>query len=119
MKFEQGLQEAKKEEEDILRRLEQLPGGKSKAKKTKKVISILRNYAGFREYNKYVLVWYLWIIKQALMKEADKMVERSVISGRKDIYYLTFEELREAVNLNKTDYSIITKRNEEHKVFKN
>lgn len=116
-KFEQGLQEAKKKEEDILRRLEQLPGGKVKAEKTKKVISILRNYAGFREYNKYMLVWYLWIIKQSLMKEADMMVERSVIKEREDIYYLTFEELREAVSSKKTYYSIITKRKEEHEFF--
>ena len=35
-KFEQGLQEAKQKEQDLLNRLEQLPGGKQKAKKTKK-----------------------------------------------------------------------------------
>ncbi|CUH95837.1 putative phosphoenolpyruvate synthase [Propionispora sp. 2/2-37] len=118
MKFEQGLEEAKRKEEDILSRLEQLPGGKSKAKKTKKMISVLRNFAGYREYSKYLLVWYLWIIKQALLKEADKLVRKGVIRDREDIYYLSFTEVRETVRTNRVDSSIITKRKEDYEVFK-
>ncbi|QHQ61594.1 phosphoenolpyruvate synthase [Anaerocolumna sedimenticola] len=117
LKFNQGLKEAKKKEEDILRRLKELPGGKGKARKTKKVISVLRNYAGAREYNKYLLVWYLWTVKRALMKEADKMVQKGVILDREDIYYLTFEELRKAVHTNKVDINIITKRKEDYEVY--
>lgn len=117
VKFEQGLKEAKKKEQELLKRLEQLPGGKSKARKTKKVISVLRNYAGFREYNKYAMVWYLWIIKQALLKEADSMVRKGIIRDREDIYYLTLDELREAVKSQKTDYHIIAKRKEEQEIF--
>ena len=118
VKFEQGLEDARQKEASILERLDQLPGGKSKAKKTKKMISVLRNFAGYREYSKYLLVWYLWIIKQALLKEADKLVQKGVIRDREDIYYLTLAELRETVSTNRTDYSIITKRKEEYEVFK-
>ena len=117
VKFEQGLQEARQKEQEILSRLEQMPGGKSKAKKTKKMISVLRNFAGYREYNKYSLVSYLWIIKQALLKEADNLVQKGVIREKEDIYYLTFWELWEAVKTNRLDYSLITKRIEEHEVF--
>ncbi|AEG60307.1 phosphoenolpyruvate synthase [Desulforamulus ruminis] len=117
MKFEQGLQEARQKEQDILKRLEQLPGGKSKAKKTKKMISVLRNFAGFREYNKYLLVYYLWILKQALMKEADNLVQQGVIRDREDIYYLTFAELRETVRTNRVDANLIAKRKEDYEVF--
>ena len=117
MKFEQGLQDAKQKEEDILNRLKKMPGGKSKAQKTKKQISVLRNFAGFREYNKYVIVCYLWIIKQALLKEADKLVQKNVLRKREDIDYLTFEEFREAVKTIRVDYSIITKRKGDHEVF--
>jgi phosphoenolpyruvate synthase/pyruvate phosphate dikinase len=117
MKFQQGLQEARQKEQEILRRLEQLSAGKRKAKKTKKMISVLRNFAGYREYNKYSLVCYLWIIKQALLKEADNLVQKGIIREKEDIYYLTFWELREAVKTNRLDYSIITKRKEEHEVF--
>ena len=118
MKFEQGLEEAKRKEEDILSRLEQLPGGKSKAKKTKKMIRVLRNFAGYREYSKYLLVWYLWIIKQALLKEADKLVQKGVIRDREDIYYLSFTELRETVSTNRVDYSLLAKRKEDYEIFK-
>ena len=117
MKFEQGLQEAKQKEQEILSHLEKLPGGKRKVKKTKKMISVLRNFAGYREYNKYTLVHYLWIIKQALVKEADNLVKKGIVREKEDIYYLTFLELREVVKTNRLDYSIITKRKEEHEVF--
>ena len=65
--FEQGLQEAEQKEQDLLNCLERLPGGKHKAKKTKKMISRLRNFIGYREYPKYLMVWHYWIIKQALL----------------------------------------------------
>ncbi|MFL0195381.1 phosphoenolpyruvate synthase [Clostridium sp. WILCCON 0269] len=117
IKFEQGLKEAKQKEKEILSSLEKLPGGKRKAKKTKKAISVLRNYAGYREFNKYVLIWFDWIIKQALMKEADILVHKNIIENREDIYYLTFDEIRDVVKINRLDYSIITKRKEEYKIF--
>jgi len=117
MKFEQGRQEAKRKEQEILNNLEKLPGGKRKVKKTKKMISVLRNFAGYREYNKYSLVSYFWIIKQALLKEADNLVQKGIVREKEDIYYLTFLELREVVKTNRLDYSIITNRKEEHAVF--
>ena len=115
--FEQGLLEAKQKEQDLLNRLEQLPGGKQKAKKTREMISRLRNFVGYREYPKYIMVGYYWVIKQAIMQEAVKLVEKGVIREKEDIYYLSFEELRGAVRTNQLDCSIITKRKEEHEVF--
>jgi len=115
--FEQGLLEAKQKEQDLLTRLERLPGGKHKAKKTKKMISRLRNFTGYREYPKYLMVWHYWIIKQALLSEAVKLVQKGVIQEKEDIYYLSFEELREVVRTNRLDDSIITKRKEEYEVY--
>ena len=127
--FEQGLLEAKQKEQGLLNRLEQLPGGKQKAKKTRKMISVLRNFTGYREYPKYSIIGHYWIIKQALLKEAVKLVQKGVIREKEDIYYLSFEELREVVRTNRLDYSyasvhnsdasvrIITKRKEEHEVY--
>jgi pyruvate,water dikinase len=115
--FEKGLLEAKQKEQDLLNRLEQLPGGKQKAKKTREMISRLRNFVGYREYPKYIMVGYYWVIKQAIMQEAVKLVEKGVIREKEDIYYLSFEELRGAVRTNQLDCSIITKRKEEHEVF--
>lgn len=116
-KFEQGLKEAEEKKQDILRKLEQLPGGRGKAKKAKKAISVLRNYAGYREFNKYALIWYEWIIKQVIMKEAESLIQQGLIKEAGDIYYLKYEELREVIKTSKLNYSIIQKRKEDYEIY--
>jgi pyruvate,water dikinase len=58
-----------------------------------------------------------FVYKQALLKEADRLVQTNVIHEIEDIYYLTFAELREVLATNKPDYEIICKRKEEYKLF--
>jgi pyruvate,water dikinase len=116
-KFEQGRQEALKKEQELLDRLKQLPDGEQKAEETKRMISLLRNFAGYREYPKYGIVNRYFVYKQALLKEAAQLVRANVIHEKEDIYYLTFEELREIVRTNKFDYQIISKRKEVHKLY--
>ncbi|WPC39773.1 phosphoenolpyruvate synthase [Clostridium sp. JS66] len=115
-KFEQGKQEALKKEQELLERLKQLPDGEQKAKETKRTISIIRNFIGYREYPKYGMVNRYFIYKQALMKEAKELVKIGVIHEKEDIYYLTFEELREVVRTKKLDYHIVNKRKDEQKL---
>src|SRR6185436_8705815 len=55
--------------------------------------------------------------KKALLKEAERLVQAEVIDETADIYYLTFEELREVVRTNKLDHKIINKRRAEYKSF--
>lgn len=117
IKFEQGLKEAKEKEQELLSRLEQLPGGKGKAKKTKQMIRLVRNLTGYREYPKYAHIQRNYIYKQALLKEAEKLVQKGNIRKKEDIYYLTFGELKEAVKINRLDYGIITRRKEEYEVY--
>lgn len=117
VRFEQGRLEAAEKEQEILERLRQLPGGNRKAKKTKKMISILRNVTGFREYPKYSFIKRFQIYKNALMREATSLVQKGILHEREDIYYLYFEEFREAVRTNQLDYSIITKRKEDYLVY--
>ncbi len=116
-KFEQGRQEALKKEQELLDRLKQLPGGKRKAKETKRMISLIRNFIGYREYPKYGMINRYFVYKQALLKEAEQLVQANVIREKEDIYYLTFEELREVVRTNKLDYQIISKRKDEYKFY--
>ena len=117
-KFEQGLQEALKKEHDILNRLRQLPDGEQKAKEAKQKIDLIRNFAGYREYPKYSIVCRYFIYKQALLKEAEQLVQAGIIHDKKDIYYLTFEEFLEVVSTHKLDYQLIIKRKEQHKFNK-
>ncbi|UAL50519.1 phosphoenolpyruvate synthase [Metabacillus dongyingensis] len=116
-KFEQGRQEALKKEQELLDRLKQLPDGEQKAKETKRMIDIIRNFIGYREYPKYGMVNRYFVYKQALMKEAEQLVQAKVIREKEDIYYLTFEELREVVGTNNLNYQIINKRTEEYKLY--
>ncbi|WP_369903340.1 phosphoenolpyruvate synthase [Bacillus manliponensis] len=117
MKFEQGRQEAEETEQKLLNRLQQLRGGLRKVKKTKKMISVLRNFIGYREYPKYAFINRYYIYKKALLKEAEGLVQKGIIREKEDIYYLTFEELREVVCTNKLNNSIITERKKEYEVY--
>lgn len=130
-KFEQGRQEALKKEQELLDRLKQLPDGEQKAKETKEKIDLIRNFIGYREYPKYAMVHRYYVYKQALMKEAEQLVQAGVIHDKEDIYYLTFEELHEAVRTKKPDdpgcmveqqaglaiRQIISQRKDEYKLY--
>jgi len=116
-RFEQGRQEALKKEQELLDRLKQLPDGEQKAEETKQKISLLRNFVGYREYPKYGIVNRYFAYKQALLKEAEQLVQAGVIHEKEDIYYLTFEELREVVCTHTLDYQIISKRKDEYKWY--
>ncbi|MDM8151211.1 phosphoenolpyruvate synthase [Priestia megaterium] len=116
-KFEKGLQEALKKEQELLNRLNQLPDGEQKAKETKEKINLLRNFIGYREYPKYGMINRYFVYKQALLKEAAQLVKAGVISETEDIYYLMFDELQEVVRTHKVNDQIITKRKEEYQLY--
>ncbi|MDA2491672.1 phosphoenolpyruvate synthase [Bacillus cereus] len=116
-KFEEGLQEALKKEKELLERLQHLPDGEQKVEETKRMICNLRNFIGYREYPKYGMIHRYFIYKQALLKEAEKLVQNNVLDEIEDIYYLTFEELHEVVRTNKLDYKIIHKQKNAYKLY--
>lgn len=116
-KFEQGLQEALKKEASLLSRLKELPDGEQKARDTQQMISLFRNFVGYREYPKYGIVSRFLIYKQSLLKEAEQLVQANVISAKEDIYYLSFEEFREVVRTHQLDEQLINKRKEEYKIY--
>ncbi|HLJ33724.1 MAG TPA: PEP-utilizing enzyme, partial [Ktedonobacteraceae bacterium] len=116
-RFEQGRQEALNKEQELLDRLKQLPDGEEKANETKRMISLIRNFIGYREYPKYSMVHRYFVYKQALLKEAEHLVQANVIHEKEDIYYLTFQELREVVRTHTLDYQIISKRKDEYTFY--
>ncbi|MEH2207198.1 MAG: phosphoenolpyruvate synthase [Nostoc sp.] len=116
-KFEQGQRSALKKEQELLERLKQLPDGEQKSEETKRMIGLIRNFIGYREYPKYAIVNRYFVYKKALLKEAEQLTQAGVIHEKEDIYYLTFEELHEVVRTNQLDYQIISKRKDEYKLF--
>ncbi|GIO70417.1 phosphoenolpyruvate synthase [Paenibacillus cookii] len=116
-KFEQGRREALAKEQELIHRLKQLPDGEQKAKETRRMIDLVRNFIGYREYPKYGMVNRYFVYKQALLKEAERLVQAGVIREKEDIYYLAFEELHEAARTKKLDDRIISKRKEEYQRY--
>ncbi|MBF7152771.1 phosphoenolpyruvate synthase [Bacillus albus] len=116
-KFEEGLQEALKKEEELIERIQHLPDSKQKVEETKRMIRNIRNCIGYREYPKYGMINRYFIYKQALLKEAEQLVQSGVIREVDDIYYLTFEELHEVVRTSKLDYELIQKQKNDYKLY--
>ncbi|MCB9647864.1 MAG: phosphoenolpyruvate synthase [Deltaproteobacteria bacterium] len=109
----QGRQKARELELRLLERLRALPGGEQKAAETKRMIDRVRTFAGYREYPKYGMVSRYLIYKQALLREAERLVRAGVLREREDIYYLRFEELQEAVRTRTVDDQRISARKAE------
>ena len=74
-RFEQGPQEAREQEQQLLERLRALPDGDQKAREAKRRIDLMRTFIGYREYPKYGMVSRYFIYKQALLREAERLVQ--------------------------------------------
>jgi pyruvate,water dikinase len=114
-KFAQGQQAAAAKEQELLERLRQLPGGEQKARETKRMIDLLRTFMGYREYPKYAMVSRTFVYKQALLREAGRLVGAGMLRAAEDIYYLTFDELHAVARTQTVDNGLIDRRKEEYK----
>src|SRR5438874_8311832 len=109
-RFEQGRQEAWAKEQDVLERLRALPDGERKSAEAKRMIDRVRTFIGYREYPKYGMVSRYFVYKQALLKEAERLVQAHALREKEDIFYLTFQELRDVVRTNELDDRLIRQR---------
>lgn len=109
-RFEKGLQEAKQQEAELMQRLNLLAGGNATAAETKQKINILRTLGGYREYPKYHMVSRYFIYKQALLREAAKLVQKGLLENAEDIFYLNFEELKLLMQKQEPLKDLVTKR---------
>ncbi|MGH3228244.1 MAG: rifamycin-inactivating phosphotransferase [Streptosporangiaceae bacterium] len=109
-RFEQGRQEAWKKEQELLERLRALPDGERKAEETKRKIDRVRTFIGYREYPKYGMVSRYFVYKQALLEEAERLVQTHVLREQEDIFYLTFGEFHDVVRTNRVDDQLIGRR---------
>ncbi|WP_327350812.1 rifamycin-inactivating phosphotransferase [Streptomyces sp. NBC_01304] len=109
-RFEQGRQKAQKKEQEVLSRLRAQPDGDRKADDTKRMIDQIRAFIGYREYPKYSIVCRYFVYKQALMGEAERLVQAGVLPEKEDIFYLTFQELHDVVRSHQVDGELIKER---------
>ncbi|MFV8182148.1 rifamycin-inactivating phosphotransferase [Streptomyces sp. AF1B] len=111
-RFEQGRQAALAKEQDVLTRLRTLPDGERKADETKRMIDRVRTFIGYREYPKYGIVSRYFVYKQALLAEAERLVQSGLLAAKEDVFYLTFQEFHEAVRAQRVDDRLIRQRKE-------
>ncbi|MFE7788599.1 rifamycin-inactivating phosphotransferase [Streptomyces sp. NPDC057460] len=109
-RFEQGWQKAQKKEQDVLSRLRALPDGDQKADEAKRMIDRVRTFIGYREYPKYGIISRYFVYKQALLEEAERLLQADVLPEKEDIFYLTFQELHDVVRSNQVDDELIQQR---------
>jgi pyruvate,water dikinase len=90
--------------------LRALPDGAHKAEETKRKIDRVRTFIGYREYPKYGMIRRYFIYKQALMEEADRLVQAGVLRDREDIFFLTLHELHDVVRTHHVDDALLRQR---------
>jgi phosphoenolpyruvate synthase/pyruvate phosphate dikinase len=117
-RFEQGREQARAKEDDVLRRLLALPDGPRKAQQTKEKIDLVRTFIGYREYPKFVIVSRYFAYKQALLAEAGRLVQAGVLRAADDIYFLTFSEFHDVVRTNQVDEQLIRQRKDAFRSYR-
>ncbi len=109
-RLEGGRQAAREKEHELLERLRALADGVMKAEQTKRMIDRVRTFSGYREFPKYGIVNRYFVYKQALLKEAERLVQADVLSDGEDIFYLTLQELHDVVRTHHVDEELIRQR---------
>jgi pyruvate,water dikinase len=103
LRFAQGKADAEQAAQVLLRRLKRKKVGGFKARLMGRLIRTYRKFIGLREYPKYFLVSLLDEYKRAIMDEAARLVERGTVDQAEDVFYLTLEELADAVTTGRAD----------------
>ncbi|GAA0248633.1 phosphoenolpyruvate synthase [Saccharothrix mutabilis subsp. mutabilis] len=112
-RFERGRREALAKQQEVLRRLKALPDGERKAEETERKIDLVRTFIGYREYPKYGMISRYSHYKRALLAEADRLARAGVLAEPEDVFFLTFQEIREVVRTNRADHDLIRRRRDE------
>jgi pyruvate,water dikinase len=114
---DQGLQQARSKERELLERVRTLPGGDGKADEVKRMIDRVQAFTGYREYPKYGLVSRYFVYKQALMKEAERLVRTRALREKEDIFFLTIQDLHDVLRTGRVDDELIRRRREEFRSY--
>jgi pyruvate,water dikinase len=117
-RFEQGRREAVKKEQELLERLRALPGGEQRAEEVKRMIDRVRTFIGYREYPKYGMISRYYVYKQALLEEAERLVQSHVLREQEDIFFLTLQEFHDVVRTNQVDDQLIRQRRDAYRSYR-
>ena len=109
-RFEHGRQDAESKAAEVLKRLRAQPDGDQKAAEARRMIDRVRAFGGYREYPKYAMTTRYFVYKQALLEEAERLVQAHVLCDCEDIFWLRFPELDDVVRTHRADAQLIRGR---------
>jgi pyruvate,water dikinase len=109
-RLEQGRQAARSKERELLERLRASADGVKKAEEAKRMIDRVRTFSGYREYPKYGIINRYFVYKQALLEEAERLVQADVLGDKEDVFHLTFHEFHDVVRTRRVDQKLIRRR---------
>ncbi|MGV9295572.1 rifamycin-inactivating phosphotransferase [Amycolatopsis sp. NPDC003676] len=116
-RFDQGRREALDKAQEVLERLRGLADGESKVEETERMIERVRTFTGYREYPKYGMVSRYFVYKQALLGEAQRLVQAGVLEKQEDLFFLRLQEFQEVVRTNEVDRELIQQRKEAFRTY--
>lgn len=108
--FEAGKKEAELMAARLVNRLREKPMGFLKARIMQRLIEVYRSLIGMREHPKYFIVQNLDWMKQAIMQEADTLTGAGVLQNADDIFWFSLPEIKEIIERQQADQSIIERR---------
>lgn len=94
----------------LVERLRHKSWGFFKAIVMRRLIKVHRSLIGVREHPKYFMVQSLWLIKQAILEEADQLVTNGVLRDREDIYWFSLQEIKEIIVRQQVDLGLMAER---------
>jgi pyruvate,water dikinase len=115
--FKDTVERAKKASEEFIKEVES-KHGMIKGRIARRIIRVLRNCLPVREHPKYLIMKLILIFKRALLEEAKVLVGKGQLAKEKDIFYVSFWELYEAIQNNKSLMELVNQRKEEYEHFR-
>ena len=96
----------------LLDRLRKTPGGTFRVKRMERLIKVHRSLIGLREHPKYLIVQNLGIVKQAILQEADQLVQAGILDHPEDVFWFSLQEIKEMIESGRVNANIIAQRKE-------
>ncbi|UPK63637.1 phosphoenolpyruvate synthase [Rhodococcus pyridinivorans] len=116
-RFDDGRRQAEEKKRELLERVRGLPDGEQKEREIERLVDRVRAFAGYREYPKYGMIGRYFVYKQALLREAERLVRAGVIDDEEDIFFLRFDELEDVVRAPQPVGDLVAERKREFASF--
>ncbi len=111
------IDRAKKATDDFAREVAS-KRGKLQGKLIKRLIRVCRNMLPVREHPKYLIMQLVMIFKRAFLEEARLLVQKGQLVEEKDVFFVSFWELRKAIETNESLIELVNHRKEDNQHYR-